>query len=133
MYMKKLTEFAKGFGLSAISFVFPLMAFAQSSIHGTVIDPEHPPQSDVTSVSDVIVIICKVFGYAFFILIALAALFIILAAFRYLTSGGDPEKAKKAGSTLLYAAVAVGVALLARAIPLVAASFLGANLANSGC
>jgi len=34
-----------------------------------------------------------------------------LPAFKYLTAGGDPEKVKSAGSTLLYAAVAVIVAL----------------------
>jgi hypothetical protein len=51
----------------------------------------------------------------------------MVAAFKYLTASGDPEKVKGAGNTLLYAAIAIGVALLARAVPLVVSSFLGAT------
>jgi uncharacterized membrane protein len=74
---------------------------------------------------------CVIFSWAFYFLIALAVIFVLVAAFKYLTAGGDPEKVKAAGSTLLYAAVAIGVALLARAVPLVIGSFLGAGQVSS--
>jgi uncharacterized membrane protein len=71
-----------------------------------------------------------VFGWAFYFLVVLAVIFVIIAAFKYLTASGDPEKVKSAGSTLLYAAIAIGVALLARAVPLVVGSFLSAGGGN---
>jgi uncharacterized membrane protein len=70
---------------------------------------------------------CTVFAWAFWFLIVLAVIFIIVAAFKYLTAAGDPEKVKSAGTMLIYTAVAIVVALLARAIPLVIGSFLGAG------
>ena len=69
--------------------------------------------------------------WAFYFLIVLAVIFVIVAAFKYLTAAGDPEKVKAAGATLLYAAVAIGVALLAKAVPLVVGSFVGASGVSS--
>jgi len=43
----------------------------------------------------------------------LAVLFILFAAFTYLTAGGDETKVAKAKNQLIYAAVAIAVALLA--------------------
>ena len=75
--------------------------------------------------------LCTVFAWAFYFLIVLAVIFIIVAGFRYLTASGDPEKVKGAGTMLLYTAVAIGIALLARAVPLVIGSFLGASGVSS--
>ena len=75
--------------------------------------------------------LCVVFAWAFYFLIVVAVIFVIVAAFKYLMAGGDPEKVKSAGGTLLYAAVAIGVALLAKAIPLVVGNFLGAGTVTS--
>ncbi len=59
--------------------------------------------------------------WAFWIL---AAIMIIYAAFIYLTAGGDPEKVKKASHMLLYAAIAMAVALLATVLPNLVASIV---------
>ena len=61
----------------------------------------------------------------------LAVIFIIVAGFKYLTAAGDPEKVKAAGTMLIYTAVAIVVALLARAVPLIIGSFLGASGVSS--
>ncbi len=54
-----------------------------------------------------------------FTIFGIAAVFFILyAAFLYLTAAGDPEKVKKASKTLLYAVVAVVVAIIAWSLPL---------------
>ena len=125
--MKKVISFAKEFGVSIVALALPLLASAQN------IPPVNPPtqanvpQGHITSLQGVLQTVCTVFQDLFYFLIALAVIFILVAAFRYLTAAGDPEKVKAAGSTLLYAAIAVGVALLARAIPLIVASFLGAS------
>ena len=126
--MKKLKGFAKKFGVSIASLVLPLMASAQNiPVPTPPVNPTTIPQGNITSIQSVLNTVCVVFDWAFYFLVALAVIFIIVAAFKYLTAAGDPEKVKGAGSTLLYAAIAVGVALLARAIPLIVASFLGAN------
>jgi hypothetical protein len=126
--MKKLKGFAKEFGVSILSLALPVFAMAQNvPVPTPPVNPGAPPQGHISSLQGVLNTVCIVFDWAFYFLVALAVIFIIVAAFKYLTAAGDPEKVKGAGSTLLYAAVAVGVALLARAVPLIVASFLGAS------
>jgi phosphoglycerol transferase MdoB-like AlkP superfamily enzyme len=55
-----------------------------------------------------------------------AAIFIIIAAFKYLTAQGDPEKVGTARQMVIYAVIAIAVALLALVIQNIVASFLGA-------
>lgn len=131
--MNKIKGFTKEFGVSIASVAITLVAAAQSAFAqdvppaGPAVNPSSPPQGQITSIQGILNTVCVVFDWAFYFLIAFAVIFIIYAAFKYLTAGGDAEKVKGAGSTLIYAAVAVGVALLARAIPLIVASFLGAS------
>ena len=68
-----------------------------------------------------------IINWIFWLLIVLTIIFVLIAAFKYLTAGGDPEKVKSAGSTLLYAAIAVVVALIAKGLPLIVSSFIGGN------
>src|SRR5690242_5782849 len=86
------------------------------------------PGSNDTGITDTNSIgnsICQLLNYAFYGLILLAIVFVLIAAFKYLTAQGDPEKVKSASKTLIYAAVAVAVGILAQAIPLIVGSFLG--------
>lgn len=77
--------------------------------------------------------ICTViFGWAFTFLVVLAAIFGIIAAFKYLTAAGDPEKVKGASSMLIYAAVAVVAALFARGLPLLVGGLFGADTVVGG-
>ncbi|MDD5145511.1 MAG: hypothetical protein PHF44_01565 [Candidatus Pacebacteria bacterium] len=55
--------------------------------------------------------------WIFFFLIGLAVIFVIVAGFHFLFSGGSPEKTLMARNYLIYAAVGIAVGLLARAIP----------------
>lgn len=126
--MKKLKGFVKEFGVSILSLALPVLASAQTLPTPTApVNPSAPPQGHITSIQGVLNTVCIVFDWMFYFLVALAVIFIIVAAFKYLTAAGEAEKVKGAGNTLLYAAVAVGVALLARAVPLIVASFLGAS------
>ncbi|HUC02191.1 MAG TPA: hypothetical protein VMA75_04840 [Candidatus Paceibacterota bacterium] len=129
--MKKVINFAKEFSPSIIALVVPAFAFAQSLPNPTAPTPVSVPQGNITSLQAVLQLMCTVFAWAFYFLIVIAVIFVIVAAFKYLTAAGDPEKVKSAGSTLLYAAIAIGVALLARAVPLVVGSFLGASGVSS--
>jgi Type IV secretion system pilin len=125
--MKKVINFAKEFSPSIIALVLPALTFAQTIPPATPPTQTNIPQGSISSLNGILNSLCTVFDYMFYFLIVLAVIFVIVAAFRYLTASGDPEKVKTAGSTLLYAAIAIGVALLARAVPLVVASFLGAT------
>ena len=102
----------------ALLLVLPLVALAQGQPYG--------------SVPAVLNLICSVVNVLFTILIVVAIVYIILAAFKYLTASGDPEKIKVANFQLLYAAIAVGIGFLAKAIPLVMGNFLGGNLILPG-
>lgn len=131
--MKKAVRFVKEFGLSIASLTLPFLASAQTIPNPVQPTQSNVPQTQITSLQGVLNTVCVVFSWMFYFLVALAVIFIVIAAFKYLTAGGDAEKVKGAGSTLLYAAIAVGVALLARAIPLVVASFLGAQGSLGTC
>ena len=129
--MKKIINLAKEFSPSIIALVLPAMAFAQNLPLPVAPVTTNVPQGNITSMQSVLQMLCTVFAWAFYFLIVLAVIFIIVAAFKYLTAAGDPEKVKSAGTMLIYTAVAIVVALLARAIPLIIGSFLGANGVSS--
>jgi type III secretory pathway component EscU len=129
--MKKVINFAKEFSPSILALALPVFAFAQNVPTPVAPVPVNVPQGNITSMQSVLQMLCTVFAWAFYFLIVLAVIFIIIAAFKYLTAAGDPEKVKSAGTMLIYTVVAIVVALLARAIPLVIGSFLGANGVSS--
>lgn len=61
-------------------------------------------------------IVNGVLNVTFFILGAVAVIMIIISGYHYLTSAGDPGKAKKAMSTLLYSVIGLVVAISAYVI-----------------
>ena len=128
--MKKILEFTKKFGSSVALLGLPFLAMAQGPAKyngsGTAV-----PTTGIDSVQNVLNFMCIIFGWAFYFLIALAVVFGVIAAFKYLTSSGESEKVKSAGNTLLYAAIAIAVALLARSIPLIVADCLGSSNGGS--
>lgn len=87
------------------------VAYAQTTLPGL---------TNVTTVDSLrSVVFCSIAYWMFWLLIPLAVIFVMVAAYRYLTSAGDPEKVKDATKTLTFAAAAIVVALLARAFPLI--------------
>jgi uncharacterized membrane protein len=128
--MKDIKKIGKLISFAVASVAMPLLAFAQTGGAGPAQQPSGystPPQSTINTTQLVLNNICAVFDWMFYFLIALAVIFIVIAAYRYLTASGNPEKVKGATNTIIYAAIAVAVALLAQAVPLVVAEFLGAN------
>ncbi|MEY4731573.1 MAG: hypothetical protein RL681_519 [Candidatus Parcubacteria bacterium] len=113
---KKLIQY--GVGLAAA--VAPLAAFAQFT--GQTL-----PSTPATDLNFFINVVCGVAGWLFIFLVVLAIIFVVLAAFNYLTSGGDPEKVKTASNQLIYAAVAIAVGLFAKALPLLVGSLVGST------
>ena len=79
--------------------------------------PAGPYQGEV----DILKVLNTIINWVFAIFLAIAVLFIILAAFQFLTAGGNSEKVSEARDKLLYAAIGIAVAMLSKAIvPIVA-------------
>jgi hypothetical protein len=117
--------------LPLLAAVIPSLAFAQAGL-------PPPPVSAPSTIDNINQIlssanVCTIVNWVFWFIIILAIIFTLVAAFRYLTAAGDPEKVKRAGATLLYVVVAVVVALIAKGFPLVISSFIGGGLTNIGC
>lgn len=74
---------------------------------------------------DIVALIERLTNWIFIILLTLAVLFIILAAFSYLTAGGDEEKVASAHQKIIYAVVGIAVAFLAQGVSFVVARLLG--------
>lgn len=68
--------------------------------------------------------VCQIFNIAFYVLLLAAVGFVLLAAYRYLTAAGESDKVSAANKTLIFAAVAVAVALLARSVPVIVGNFV---------
>ncbi len=66
-------------------------------------------------------------NWLFGILLLLAVIFIIVAAFLYLTSGGNEEKTKKARDYIIYAVIAIAVAIVAKGVIALVGSFFGVS------
>lgn len=70
-------------------------------------------QAAAPDVIEVIPALENITGLLFNVLIVVASLFIVAAAFHFVTAAGEPEKISKARDYVLYALVGVVVALLA--------------------
>ncbi|GEM_PF-1932742 len=64
-----------------------------------------------------VTVIEAITDWIFIILLVMAVIFILLAAFQFISGGGDPKAVAEARTKLIWAAVGIAVALLARGIP----------------
>ena len=124
--MKKLKQFALNFGIPVVALVAPVVALAQGAVGSP--PTVAPIVTGVTTLSGVGQTLCGITNWLFYFLIIIAVIFIIIAAFKYLTAAGDPEKVKAASHMLLYAAIAIVVGIIAKAVP----SLIGSVLGGSG-
>ena len=58
----------------------------------------------------------SIVNWLFTVLLIVAVIFILIAAFNFITAAGDPEKVKTARQFVIYALIGVVVALLARGL-----------------
>ena len=107
-------------------FAVTSLAFAQPSV-----DIPGVGQSPVSDAHGLLYIVKKGIGWAYTIFFILAVLFVLMAAFTYLGAAGDEEKFKKAKNQLIYAAVAVVVALLAIGFSQIVGSFITQGVPTS--
>lgn len=81
----------------------------------------------VTSGGDLVGLVQALTNWFFVGFLLTAVVFVIIAAFQFLTGGGDPIQVAGARKKLVWAVVAVIVAVLARAIPLVVENIITAT------
>lgn len=96
----------------------PLLSFAQNKF-----DPKQIGTGNIQPIPDTIstpgalvLLVNKIGSWIFTVFLVVAVIFILLAAFEYLTAKGEAEDIKKAHKMLIYSAVAVAVALLAKGL-----------------
>ncbi len=104
------------YGVSAL----PLLAFAQPQVPGNI----------VNTYGDVTTLISTAANWILGILLAAAVVFILIAAFNYLTSGGDEKKVASAKKMVTYAIIAIALGLLARGVVALVLSFFGQSSIN---
>lgn len=92
----------------------PVIAFAQ-------LKPSAPIKT-VSGLQDKI--LCQGLNWLFTFSIAMGVVFLILAAFRYVSSGGSSEEVKKVHQAVTYAIVGIAVAILAGGAPYIIGSFV---------
>ncbi len=115
------TKIAK---LSLVISVISLLLLGNVAIGQVTTIPGITPISNVTTVGGLVDVIRNIVRWVYIIFFILAVMFIIFAAFSYLTAGGDPEQVGKAKSRIIYAAVAIAVALLAVGFEVIIRNFL---------
>jgi len=108
-----LILFAQGF----------LVSSAQAQLEeppGGVEIPDGPAKG-----SDLVDIVDRVTNWIFIILLLSATVFIIIAAFQFLSGGGNPNDTSEARRKLLFGVIAIVVGSFAKAIPIVLRSIVG--------
>lgn len=126
--MKKFKYLMMEWGAPVVALALPVFASAQIQQPPTGAAPQ--PYTNINQITGASGILCTIINWMFWALIVLTIIFVLVAAFKYLTAAGDAEKVKSAGNTLLYAAIAVVIALIAKGVPYIIASFIGAGFGS---
>ena len=118
--MKKLNleKFIKvlAYGVGAL----PLLTLAQVTV-----------PSGITTYGGIIQIISTIASWILGILLAAAVVLILIAAFSYITAGGDDAKVKKAKSMITFAIIAVVLGLLAKGIVSLIITLMGPSAGST--
>ena len=96
--------------------VFPLLT------HGAGEPPVGGPIFQ--NVGDVQTRLESVLGILYTAAITVGVIYVVIAAFRYMTSNGSSEVVGKANKALMYAAIGIAIALIAKGIPIIIETFL---------
>jgi hypothetical protein len=119
----KMSKIAK---LSLVVSVISLLLLGNVAIGQVAQIPGIQPTGP-TTVGGLVDVLRNVVRWIYILFFIIAVMFILFAAFSYLTAGGDPEQVSKAKSRIIYAAIAIAVALLAVGFEVIIRNFLQAG------
>jgi hypothetical protein len=74
---------------------------------------------------------CTIMSWVFTFALVIGVIGILIAAFKYMTAGGDATKVSEAHKTVTWAAIGIAVALMAAGVPALIGSILGASVPNA--
>ncbi|MEK7510314.1 MAG: LamG-like jellyroll fold domain-containing protein [Patescibacteria group bacterium] len=98
--------------------LFSLCLVIVFTLGGESVFAQAPPPdkipTGVTTAQGLVDLVKIITDWVFVVLVVVAIIFIILAAFQFVTGGGDPAAVGEARTKLIWAAVGIGVALLSR-------------------
>lgn len=97
--------------------VLPVIVLAQES------SPETAP-TVVTSGEELIDLVERIGNWIFALLLAVAAILLLYAGFKWIMAGGNPEEVNKARLMLVNALIGVAIALVAKGLVTVIRSIL---------
>lgn len=107
--------------VSALTLSVGGIAGAQESIPGEFTGIN----TTIKTGSGLVTAIQGIVDWIFVALLIAAGIFIVLAGFQFVTQGGDPNAIGEARRKLLYAAIGIIIATLAKAIPLAIRNITG--------
>lgn len=107
-----------------IIFGFFVLIFIFSPLISLAADPYGPEDSPVKNTGDVVKILNKIVGWTYTIFFIVAAFFILYAAFTYLTAAENAENIQKAHKQIIYAVIAIIIALLSYSFDVIIRDFL---------
>ena len=110
--------------VNQIIFSFFILALIFSPLILMAADPYGPEDSPVKKMDDVIRILNKIVGWTYTIFFVVAAFFILYAAFTYLTAAENAENIQKAHKQIIYAIIAIVIALLSFSFDVIISNFL---------
>jgi amino acid transporter len=119
--MKKLL------GLSTVGSLF--LANAASALADVNISPGTPTQG-INPNANVSVVITNILTIIFMVSILLVLFFLIIGAFKWITSGGEKEKIKEARETIVNALIGLAILALAFLIVNIIGGILNINIHN---
>lgn len=102
----------------------PILAISMLMIVPFLANAQLPVGDIPAGQVDIWELLIKTLNWFFNIAIIIAALFLVYAGWQYVTAAGDEEKAKKGLSTLIYALIGVGIALLAKGLIYIVSTFV---------
>ncbi|MDP2696154.1 MAG: hypothetical protein Q8O87_02800 [bacterium] len=93
----------------------PVVGLAQQGGSG-VTDVQPLPEPPFRDFGGFIGILNTVLDWMFTVILILSMIYILIAAYKYLTAAGDEEQVKSAHKTVVYAAIGIAVALMTQAV-----------------
>jgi len=105
-------------GLLGLFTILTMVLVPISSL--AIIDPNQPiPDTGVEDALD------HITNYAFYALLVVAVLMLIVAAWMFVTAGSNPETVKKARTMLMMALIGIAIAVLAKGTVALVQSIIG--------
>jgi uncharacterized membrane protein YidH (DUF202 family) len=92
-----------------------------------------PFVADAAVQSRLITAACRIRDYIYTFSIIIGVIYVIVAAWKYMSAGGDATKVSEAHKALTWAAVGIGVAIIAVGVPNIVSGLLGGGTVASGC